>query len=66
MIVEKTRLVESTFPALESWAFPMDWMSERFFDRLPRVALETLFLDKEMRVTRIQDGSVLIYVKDFE
>jgi hypothetical protein len=32
--------------------------------RLPRLALETLYLDPELRVTRLPDGTTLVYIKD--
>lgn len=37
----------------------------RLFDRIPRITLETVFLDDELRVSRLPDGNFLIYVRDY-
>jgi hypothetical protein len=49
---------------LESFSVPVDRISERFFDKLPRIVLETLYLDSELRITRLPDGCTLMYVKE--
>ena len=51
-------------PRLEKFSLPVDRLSERFFDKLPRIVLETLYLDSELRVTRLPDNCVLMYVKE--
>lgn len=37
----------------------------RIFDRIPRIILETVYLDQDMRVSRLPDQNFLIYVKDY-
>ncbi|CAM9235419.1 unnamed protein product [Chrysoparadoxa australica] len=68
VLVESSGITESTLgklsPRLENWSVPLDWISERFFDKIPKVTLENLYLDKEMRITRQTDDTLLIYVKD--
>ncbi|CAM9270202.1 unnamed protein product [Discosporangium mesarthrocarpum] len=69
VIVDKTGVRDSTLgkinPILEDWKVPVDQLSERFFDKIPRIVLETMFLDKELRVSGLPDGNFLIYVKDY-
>ena len=68
VIVEKTGISESSLkrlsPRLESFSVPVDRISERFFDKLPRIVLETLYLDSELRITQLPDGCTLMYVKE--
>lgn len=37
----------------------------RLFDRIPRITLDTIFLDQDLRVSRLPDRNFLIYVKDY-
>lgn len=37
----------------------------RIFDRIPRITLDTVFLDEDLRVSRLPDRNFLIYVKDY-
>ena len=68
VIVEQAGISESSLrklsPRLEKFSLPVDRLSERFFDKLPRIVLETLYLDSELRVTRLPDGCMLMYVKE--
>ncbi|CAM9930956.1 unnamed protein product [Phaeothamnion confervicola] len=69
VIVESTGIKDSTLGRvsrqLEEWRLPLDRVFERVFDKIPRVVLETDFLDRELRVTRLPDSGILIYVRDF-
>lgn len=37
----------------------------RMFDRIPRITLETVFLDQDLRISRLPDQNFLVYVKDY-
>lgn len=37
----------------------------RIFDRIPRITLDTVFLDEDLRVSRLPDRNFLVYVKDY-
>ncbi|CAM9173054.1 unnamed protein product [Pylaiella littoralis] len=69
VIVDDTRVSDSVLgkisPRLEELRVPVDQLSERLFDRIPRITLETVFLDQDLRVTRLPDRNFLIYVKDY-
>lgn len=40
-------------------------LARRLFDRIPRITLDTVFLDQDLRVSRLPDRNFLIYVKDY-
>lgn len=69
VIVDDTKVVDSVLgkisPQLEAWRVPVDQLSERIFDRIPRITLDTVFLDEDLRVSRLPDRNFLIYVKDY-
>eukprot|EP00903_Cladosiphon_okamuranus_P009349 g8915.t1 len=69
LIVDDTRVSDSILgkisPRLENMRVPVDQLSERLFDRIPRITLDTVFLDQDLRVSRLPDRNFLIYVKDY-
>ncbi|CAM9297809.1 unnamed protein product [Scytosiphon promiscuus] len=69
VIVDDTRVSDSILgkisPRLEEVRVPVDQLSERLFDRIPRITLDTVFLDEDLRVSRLPDRNFLIYVKDY-
>ncbi|CAN0442739.1 unnamed protein product [Ectocarpus sp. 12 AP-2014] len=69
VIVDDTRVSDSILgkisPRLEEVRVPVDQLSERLFDRIPRITLDTVFLDQDLRVSRLPDRTFLIYVKDY-
>lgn len=69
VIVDDTSVRDSVLgkisPRLEGWRVPVDQLSERIFDRIPRITLETMFLDQDLRISRLPDRNFLVYVKDY-
>ncbi|CBJ48469.1 conserved unknown protein [Ectocarpus siliculosus] len=69
VIVDDTRVSDSILgkisPRLEEVRVPVDQLSERLFDRIPRITLDTVFLDQDLRVSRLPDRNFLVYVKDY-
>lgn len=46
-------------------SLPPAVLVRRLFDRIPRITLDTVFLDQDLRVSRLPDRNFLIYVKDY-
>lgn len=53
-----------TDPVMLFLPFSRAWLL-RMFDRIPRITLDTVFLDQDLRVSRLPDRNFLVYVKDY-